>query len=323
MLNNTAFGPAGSAAFATVNGTFNYSVLPPSPWWAVSPASGSVVVAGTSLTISLTFVKLPVVGLTLKEVGLPSGSSWTIVSDQLNETVHNTGSGMVISAPNPVRLNFTTHPPSGFGLYSIIGSGAPANGGGGVVLDSITGSASLELVFGPLENVTFHESGLSSGSYWWVKLTGYSRVTSATPPQVHAVSFGANLSVLLVKGRYTYQVGVGAPQFYRAAHGGKGHLGVPAHALSKNLRFKLLTSKVVFKELGLPSTGVWTLKLTGPEDLTYDHTGASLPLRLIYGIYTFNVTSSVPGYYPSLPSSGTILVTPPTPAAVVFVFNKT
>ncbi len=323
MFNNTTAGSNGTITFLTVNGTFNFSVLPPNPWWWAAPASGSEVVAGTSVTVTLNFARLPVVDLTLKEAGLPTGSTWGINSEQLGESSNTTLSAMVISAPNPVRIHFTAVAPAGYGLYAVIGPGGPVNGGAGGVMDNVTGNASLKLLFGPVENVTFQETGLPAGYYWWVNVTGSSRATPATPPQVQVAGFGANLSLLLVKGGYTYQVGVGAFQFYRAVHGGHGHLGVPAHVLSKSVRFKLLTSKVVFKEFGLASTGVWTLQLTGPEDLTFNHTGSALTLRLIYGLYTFNITSSVPGYYPPLPSSGTIFVKPPTSASVYVVFNRT
>ncbi len=322
-INNTTSGPSGALTFLTVNGTFNYSALSPSPWWSVAPASGSVVVAGTNVTVTLSFTRLPVVDLTFREVGLPLGSSWGIDSEQLGESSNTTLSAMVLTAPNPVRINFTALAPAGFGLFSVIAPGGPANFGADVVLDSVTGNASVRLVFGAIENVTFQETGLPSGYYWWVNITGSSRATPATPPLVQVAGFGANLSVLLVKGSYTYQVGVGAFQFYRATAGGHGHLGVPARALVKSVRFALLTSKVVFREIGLPANGTWTLALTGPEDLTLNHTGSAIALHLIYGVYTFNVTSSVPGYYPPLPSNGTLFVTPPTPASVYFVFNQT
>ncbi len=321
-LNNTTAGSGGTVTFQTINGTFNFSALSPSPWWSVAPNSGSVVVAGTNVTITLTFSRLPVVDLTFKEVGLPSGSSWGIDSAQLGESSNTTLAAMVVTAPNPVRINFTALAPLGFGLFSVIAPGGPINFGGSVVTDNVTGNATVRLVFGPIENVTFEETGLPAGYYWWVNITGSSRATPATPPMVQVAGSSANLSVLLVKGSYYYQVGVGAFQFYRPTAGSHGHFGVPAHALSKSVRFSLLTSKVVFREFGLPSTGVWTLTLTGPEDLTLNHTGSAIALHLIYGIYTFNVTSSVPGYYPPLPSNGTLFVTPPTPASVYFVFNQ-
>lgn len=320
-VNNTTAGSNGTLTFQTVNGTFNYSALPPSPWWSVAPGSGSVVVAGTNVTVTLSFTRLPVVDLTFREVGLPFGSSWGVDSQQLGESSNTTLSAMVLTAPNPVRINFTALAPAGFGLFSVIAPGGPANVGAGVATDSVTGNATLRLVFGPIENVTFQETGLPAGYYWWVNITGSSRATPATPPFVQVAGFGANLSVLLVKGSYTYQVGVGAFQFYRATAGSHGHLGVPARALFKSVRFALLTSKVVLREFGLPSNGTWTLTLTGPEDLTLNHTGSAVALHLIYGVYTFNITSSVPGYYPPLPSNGTFFVTPPTPVSVYFVFN--
>ncbi len=82
--NTTVSGNSTSSTitFLLTNGTFNFSVEGPLRF-AVSPASGSVTLAGAPATVSVTFGRqYPV---TFVEVGLPSGTNWSVsLSGQTN-----------------------------------------------------------------------------------------------------------------------------------------------------------------------------------------------------------------------------------------------
>ena len=163
------------------NGTYDYTV-----WnavgYSVSPITGTIKVNGFSVTTDITYtsIEYPV---TFSESGLPSGTIWSIT---LNGTVEATASSeLQFTLPNGNYV-FTVNSISAY-------SALPKQG-----LVSVSGSSKseaisfLEVKYG----VTFTETGLPSGVYWYVNGSGLSGYESTQ----------ASLSFNLSNGTYSFTV---------------------------------------------------------------------------------------------------------------------
>jgi hypothetical protein len=97
--------------------------------------------------------------------------------------------------------------------------------------------------------ITFTESGLPSGTEWWVNMTwGQSRSSNTT-----------NLSFNESFGHHSYSVSTVDSSY--AAPGGGFNVGRSAVAVSVN--FSLVTYAVTFPETGLPAGTLWSVSLNG------------------------------------------------------------
>jgi hypothetical protein len=137
--------------------------------------------------------------------------------------------------------------------------------------------------------VTFTESGLPSGTEWWVNGTVVGSHSSTTT----TISFSEP------NGSYTYTV-ASANKEYAAAG---GSVVVSGAAAPKSVTFSLVTYTVTFTETGLSSGTNWSVVLEG---VSHDATGTTITFTEPNGSYSFTVLN-VSGYTVK-PSSGNLLV---------------
>jgi outer membrane protein assembly factor BamB len=158
-----------SVLFSVPNGTFAYVVGSVSGYTA-SPPAGNVTVAGSGLSVALTFGLSPGhYSLTVQENGLPSGTSWSVT---INSTVHTSATSAIV-----VGLANGTYSVS---VLAIAGyEASPVQ-----FAVTIAGADVTKLVtWQPVEySVTFSETGLSAGTTWSVTLNG--SFLSSTTSQV-------------------------------------------------------------------------------------------------------------------------------------------
>ena len=195
------------------NGSYSYSVWPP-PYFTAIPPVGAFTVAGSGVTVNLTFVPGPwTFGLTFLETGLPTGSNWSVTLD-----------GVSASAPSPGPISFLvrngTHdfviPP--LRTYAAF----PSSGTVGVDGSSLT----IAIAFAPREGpfpVWFNETGLPLGTLWAVTLGG-STLTSVN----------AGIEFLATDGTYPFLVSV--PVGFSAAVRG-GTVSVAGTGVSEEIAF--------------------------------------------------------------------------------------
>lgn len=194
---------------------------------AYDPENARVLV-GNVLSGTLS-VLATVYAVTFHASGLPSGSPWTVGTVQgsgVNTTVGPSGKIQLLELPGPV--DFTIAPPAGYGVSQeqsprLVGYDA---------LD-VVGSTSVNVRFGPLEIVTFTESGLPAGSSWSVTLqTAYAK--GGPPGLVVLTTQNQSISTELVRGSWKFVASGPTPY---AAHPAHGVLTVPAHSVVRHLRF--------------------------------------------------------------------------------------
>ena len=220
-LNQTFMNGFRYINFSMANGTYPYSVQD-DVGYTETPASGNVTVSGANVMVTVTFIPLPpgVYSVQFQETGLPTGHSWTVLLGSTSLT--STSSSITFSSPN------------GTENYTIPNTGAftPAKAKGQV---TVNGNGMQEFVyFSPLPrlthfNVTFTESGLANGVWWYVNLTyssGGERNTTTNPTIV----------MYLTNGTYNFTTGTLNKSQYRVSPS-TGHLTVNGSSLTESIRF--------------------------------------------------------------------------------------
>ncbi len=217
---------------------------------------------------------------------------WVNVTDGNGFSVHVSfvldvdsavSAGTVGGTPNPVTVGTsttisTTGATGGSGGYSYAWSGYPATCTPGDVAsfsctpttvgtytvelqvtdsNGETASASFELMVNPVGTfaVTFTESGLPSGTEWYVNITGGPSLSGTT----------TMLSTDLPNGGYTYTVASANKEF--GGHG--GGFPVAGSAVGVSVSFAKETFTVTYTETGIPAKKLakvgWSVELNGTE----------------------------------------------------------
>ena len=239
--------------------------------------------------------------------GLPAGALWQVTLGGSYRTSSTTR--WINVSVDTGFLEFTLGAPAGFGLVRVSGPGLPT-----YTSANISGPTTLTVKFGGLETLAFDEAtsaawpGLPANTSWGVTLTPTGH---GAPPSQTQTTTGTSLSFSVAKGA-SYRFAVSKPVTF-AVKGGKGGLTVPAHAVTKLVRFRPYTANVAFAEHGLPAGTNWSVAVTptsptGPAIVVYG-TSSTLKVALTNGSYSYTI-SAVGGDTPS-PSTGTFTVSAP------------
>ena len=180
-FNGVPYPSNGPSLTLTVgNGSYAYQVAPISGWSA-TPSAGTVTVNGSAVRVVIGFVRV-VYAVTLTEVGLPSGTAWSVEFN--GTTASTTGPSLTWSVPN------------GSYPYRIVGvAGWATLGYAGTI--PVNGSAVALTV--PWTQVTYPVvvtvEGLPNGTVWTLLVNGRP-----------VVSHNSTLTLDLPNGTYTLQV---------------------------------------------------------------------------------------------------------------------
>lgn len=164
-----------------LSGKYTYAVGS-TDGYAPSPAAGTIVVAGTSATVSITF-RPATFAVTLTETGLPAGTPWSAVLNGVNES--------------SVTSSITFAVANGTYAYTVNGvanfRAAPGSGN----LTVRGGPQRIPVVYAhTLYSIVFDEVGLPGGTSWIVSLNG---VNASSPSSL--ITFAA------ANGTFRYLIG--------------------------------------------------------------------------------------------------------------------
>ncbi len=270
-----------TASFIVPNGTYSYTIADVGSY-TPSPASGSVTVNGHDVSVSVVF-SLPTYQVTFSESGLPSGALWYVnVSGQ--PPISSSGSTTSISL---ISGTYSYSVSTGDKLYAPSPSSGTFTVNGGPTTVSITFSA----VKYP---VVFTESGLPTGTLWYVNITGQSSLSSGS----------STITASLENGTYSYTVSTGNKQYSPST--ASSSFTVDGSSVSLSIAFTEATYRVTFTESGLPS-GNWYVNISGSQSSgPIASSQSSYSVSLPNGSYTFSVSSSNRLYSPSYTSSFTV-----------------
>jgi len=269
-----------SITFTETNGTYSYTVATGNKEYAPSSATGSFTVNGTALSESVTFA-LYTYSITFTESGLPASTKWFV-----NVTSGNSYS----SAASSITL------PAGNGTYSYTVATAnkiykPSPSSGSF---TVSGSAVSEsITFAELTwEVTFTESGLPTGTKWYLNISGQSSLSSTT----------TSISTYEPNGTYAFTI-ASSNKIYNP-NPSSSTFTMNGTALSETVSFSEIIYTVTVKETGLPS-GTWYFNITGGS--SYSSATTSLSFSKPNGTYDYTLSTSNDYYAPS-PSSGSFTV---------------
>jgi len=157
--------------FSVPNGTYSYTIGSVSGYTA-SPSSGSITVNGANVNQAITFTSVTpsIYKITFTESGLSSGTTWSVTLSGVNKTA-NTNT-IVFNEPNGT-YSFTIDAING---YTATPSSGMITVNGANVNQGITFTVKGTKVF----TVTFTESGLPSGTIWYVNLSNGQSFSSTT-----------------------------------------------------------------------------------------------------------------------------------------------
>ncbi|HYA10261.1 MAG TPA: hypothetical protein VEH10_01095, partial [Thermoplasmata archaeon] len=295
-----------------------------------SGGAGPYAYAWSGLPIGCVNVSGPSVGCTSTQVGTfpvtltvtdANGNAATATFDLVVDPA--LGAGALSATPNPVDAGdatsiATTGATGGAAPYLYAWSGLPpgcTNPGSvpsfsctpasvGTYLVSLlvtdgngnTASAafSLTVVTGvaPTYGVTFTETGLPSGTEWFVNISGGGSHSSIT----------ATIAFSEPNGTYDYTIGT-ANTSYKAA---PGAFGVSGAAVGKSVAFTLVTYSLTFTETGVPTGLTWYLNLSDGQRFSSTTTTISFTEpNGSYG-YMFGATPQFPKWFSALPGTAVV-----------------
>ena len=238
----------------------------------MTAGSGSVTVSGNSPSVSVPYI-------TQYYLATYSGSSAGGTASPLSGW-YNASSTVTLSATPVSGYTFISWTGGGTGSYTgtnashTITIGAP-----------ITETASFDKSY----SVTFTETGLSSGTEWFVNLTNGQSFNSTS----------ATITFTETNGTYSYSIATAEKEYSDPA----GSFTVSGASVSMPVTFSLVTYTVTFTETGLSSGTNWSVTVAG---LTKYSTSTTISFNEPNGTYTYTV-SNTSNYYTSS-YSGTIAV---------------
>ena len=239
------------------------------------PTTGSANFTVTSYNYTVNLSKVTLVNsLTFYEFGLPAGTNWSVTIG--TQTLSSTGTSITFNEPDG---NYS---------YSVASSNKsfePINSTGYINYSAPT---TITLSFVELYNATFTETGLPSGTAWYVNITG---MASSGP--ITSTSYTANL----MNGSYSFSVSTDNKSFSPSYTSSFTVNGAPVPV---TVKFAEVLYKVTFTETGLPSGSAWSVTLNG---VTNTSTSSTIVLMEPNGSYTFSVSTTNPAYGPSAATS--------------------
>jgi hypothetical protein len=297
------FSTNSTISFFVPNGTYGFRVGNLSDYRAHPPA-GSVAVNGSSVGLSVLFVKKTPppadYSVTFNESGLPAGTNWS-VSMRGGLPVSSTSSIIAFDQPNGTW---------GFRVSNITGYRAhpPA---GSVALQGV--SVNVSVVFTkntpppPVYPVTFNETGLPDGTTWTV-----------TVRNVPGSSTGPTIVFDEPNGTYGFNVSF-APGYRPVPR--LGSFTVNGSAITVVITFVAKTPPppvyaVTFQETGLPNGTMWTMTV---RNVSRSSTGPTIVFDEPNGTWGFKVSNMTD--YRAHPPAGSVAVQG-VPVSVSIVFTK-
>jgi hypothetical protein len=273
-----ASGQSYSSSAATIeivepNGTYQYQIRTDNNGYYAS--GGTFAVDGAAMEIQVTFTAVTY-SVVFTESGLTSGVSWAVTLN--GETLTSTGQ----------TIEFI----EGNGTYAYsIGSVS------GFLLDQSSGSVvvsgsdlNINVAFEELFQVMITESGLPTGTSWYVNLTNGESFHSTT----------SVISFMEPNGTYHFTLYCADSRYAASPLSGQFTVGTP---VSLTVNFVLIAFQSVFESTGLPAGTTWTVTVNG---IVQSSATPSLMFYEANGTYQFSV-SSIPGYAASV-YSGNVTV---------------
>ncbi|MFZ3355289.1 MAG: hypothetical protein WA549_00860 [Thermoplasmata archaeon] len=283
-----------SLMFTETNGSYPFTVYSSNSQYRPLHPTGTVKVAGKNVGNSVTF-SLVTYELTFTETGLATGTNWSVTIASQSEKIANTPNIQFAEANG--TWSYTLGNVYGYTTTSYSGQATVAGSAQGVQISW------TELLY----TLTFLESGLPTGSKWFVNLT-----INATA-SANSSSTSVSIAFSVPDGNYTFHI-----------YGPSGYYPIPStssvevngEGTQTQIDFSQSEYSVTFVESGLARGTTWKVTINGfPES----GNTTTLVTEVASGTSTY-VVSSVNGYSITANASGSVEVaTQPVIVNVTFL----
>jgi thermopsin len=309
----TLFGVTLSSNSSTISfvglpdGAYDYEATSIADWTAPL-SSGLASVDGAPITIFLVWAQTTY-RATFTESKLPANLVWSITVNQVSESLLTDGSTESLlwtglsNGTYPYSISAvagwqqSTTPYSG--VITVSGGDQPTNGSGIGFAESLTYAPATYAV-------TFQESGLPSGTLWYLNVTGGAMYRSTTTV----------INVTQPNGTFSYALASSTSEY--APDSRTGSVTVRGAAFTQDAGFAQVTFPITMSETGLSTGTEWWVNLTNGQ--SFSSTGNSIAFREPNGTYEY--TASSPGRL-AVTGDLTVQGTPLTPPGVAFSSNAT
>lgn len=257
------------------NGSYSYKASSSDKNYESTEHSGTFVVGGAAFTIPVAFVVI-LFNISFRENGLPQGISWYV------NITGQQSSGPLTEATYAVELANSSY------TYSVASSNkiyAPSPYTGSFTVNGA--SVSESVTFSTVTyTATFTESGLPSGTTWYVNSTSF----NSGPVS------GSPYTVKLTNGSYLYTV-ASSNKTYEPSLNSRT-LVVNGNSANYTIKFEIVQYTVTFTEAGLPAGAKWYVNLSNGTDFT--SVSISTIFSLPNGTYSYAVGTSSANYSPTI-----------------------
>lgn len=291
LVSGIASGAASTIEFGLLNGSYSYTIAT-AAGYRTSPASGSLVVSGASVSVHVQFTLVRYT-VTFRETGLPSNIAWRVTIGRTTRS--SMGAAITFDLPN--------------GAYSYAATathGFAADPAAGSLAVHGRSLAAISVPFGRASKVIFSETGLplSEGFEWTLSVAGQLPVSSTT----------GTITLQLPNGHYTYTISSSSTYLNFGGTSSTGYTPNPNHgtfqvhgsSVSESVKFQPTLWAVTFRETGLPPGTHWKVTVvSGAGTVKLSSTGSAIVFELVNGTYGFSI-ATVPGFTST--SSGSFLL---------------
>ena len=267
--------------------SWNLSLPTGGNYWSNYTGKGSNGIGSTPYRVNgseMDFLPLtsPWIGYTIAftESGLPAGTAWSVTLG--SQTIDSTSSTIVFT---PDAAQNVSEP---YSISHISGFSQSLRSG---TLSLNRSSLAVAVNFSVYKyTFTFTETGLPSGSTWYVNMTGQAS---------QSASAGSTITFHLTNGTYSYTISTTDKEYFNHTVGKLVFSdGSPS---SVQVKFKPYLYTVTFTYSGLPKGTSWSVTFNGVRESSNTST---IRFSAANGTYAYNV-SSVSGYTVA-PSSGNV-----------------
>jgi hypothetical protein len=281
LSNGQSFNGTSSAIiFNESNGSYPFIIAVGNKIYSPTPSSGQFNVEGSSASVAITFLKI-FYRVTFTETGLPSNTEWYV----------NGSNGTSISSTSTsIAMNLTN------GTYTFSISTAdieyyPLTPSLSLRINGQSTSVPVKFALSTYL-VSFSESGLPTGTEWFLNITSPSQFNKSYSTTSHLISFN------LPNGTYNYSVGNVNQRFNLNQTGGT--FVVSGNQVTTELAF-LRYYRVVFNEVGLPGGVKWYLNISDPQSVY--SLGTNITIREPNGSYHYVISVGNPNFEPNVTMS--------------------
>ncbi len=294
-----------SYSFSLPNSTYSYTIATSNKTYAPTPSSGSFTVNGSLISQSVTFTEVNYT-VTFTDSGLPGGTAWYV------NLTNGMGSGAITGSSYRLSLSNGSYD---YSIATINKTYFATPSSGSIIVHG--SQVSEPITFNKvLYKITFTESGFSTGTTWYVNLTGGVDSGPIT---------GLSYSFSLTNGTYSYTLAT-SDKIYRPSPS-SGSFTVNGAEISEPVTFSRITYSVTFTESGLPSGTTWYANLSDGID-SGAIIGTTYSLSMVNGTYPYTIATTDRTYSPlqsseSFTVNGSATSVPVTFSKVVYAVSFT